>query len=213
MISVSSLTFGYRAEEPVVEQLSWEFAAGTATVISGVSGRGKSTLLYLLGLLVRPWSGSVIFRGEDVTSWPDRRRSDLRAVKFGFVFQDAALDTTRTVLDNIVEGSFYAGMSRWDAAHRAADLMERFGVGLRGDHRPGEISGGQAARVALCRAFMTDPDVILADEPTGNLDEASATVVLTALTDATRGGATTIIASHDPMVMRSVDVRLDLDSM
>lgn len=212
MLATVDLTFGYHLDEPVLEHLTWKFPPGHVTAVIGASGRGKSTLLYVLGLLVTPQAGSVILDGEDLSTWPDRRRAELRARTIGFVFQDAALDTTRTVLDNILEGSFYAAMDRQETTRRAFELMERFDVGLRADHKPGEISGGQAARVALCRAFITDPRIILADEPTGNLDQRSAAVVLDALTDAAEGGAIVVIASHDPEVTERTDAVLDLDA-
>jgi ABC-type lipoprotein export system ATPase subunit len=121
------------------------------------------------------------------------------------VFQDAALDATRPVIDNVVEGGLYAGMTRRESESKANRLLSMFGVELRGDHRPGEVSGGQAQRVGLCRALIKDPSIILADEPTGNLDSASAAVVYGALTDAAAGGATVVIASHDTTITTGAD--------
>lgn len=212
MLAISDLTFAYRRSEPILSELTWEFPPGAVSAVTGPSGRGKSTLLYILGLLLTPQAGSVLLDGRDLTGWPDRRRSELRARRFGFVFQDAALDASRNVIDNITEGSLYGGMPRRQARQRARDLMERFSVDLRAEHRPGEVSGGQAARVALCRALVTNPDVILADEPTGNLDQASAQVVLEALDDASRRGAVVVIASHAPGVVARADRTLDLGS-
>jgi putative ABC transport system ATP-binding protein/lipoprotein-releasing system ATP-binding protein len=131
----------------------------------------------------------------------------VRAHRIGFVFQDAALDPTRTVLDSVVEPALYAGWSLSRARSRGRDLLEQMGVGARADHRPGEISGGQAQRVAVCRALVTDPAVILADEPTGNLDRDNATGVLAALSAAAGGtedggvARTVVIATHDPFVI------------
>jgi ABC-type lipoprotein export system ATPase subunit len=210
MLSVECLTFGYRRSEPILEALSFEFETGMVAAVTGASGRGKSTLLYVLGLMVSPQTGRVMLEGDDVGGWSDRRRSELRALRFGFVFQDAALDASRTVLDNIVEGALYAGVGRAHARRVAVELMEQFGVDLRADHKPGEVSGGQAARVALCRALVTGPDVILADEPTGNLDPKSAGVVMEALSDAADNGAVVVVASHDPAVVGRASVVLDL---
>lgn len=210
MLSVRALTFGYHRSEPIIDGLSFDFAPGGVTAVTGPSGRGKSTLLYVLGLMVTPQGGRVMLDGEDVSHWPDRRRSELRARRFGFVFQDAALDSTRSVVDNIIEGALYAGHPRRQSQAKARLLMERFGVDLRADHKPGEVSGGQAARVALCRALVTDPDVILADEPTGNLDRRSAGAVINALDEAATAGAVVVIASHDEEVVATAGAVLDL---
>lgn len=210
MLAARDITFAYKESEPILADLTWEFPYGSVSAVTGPSGRGKSTLLYVLGLLLTPQAGSVALDGENLSDWPDRRRSELRARRIGFVFQDAALDTSRTVIDNVTEGSLYAGIPRREARERARDLMQRFDVQLRSEHRPGEVSGGQAARVSLCRALVIYPDVILADEPTGNLDPASAQVVMEALEDAARQGAVVVIASHDPSVVARADITLDL---
>ena len=206
MIEVSGLSFGYRRGEPIIDGLDWVFPAGRVTGVTGRSGSGKSTLLYLLGLLLSPWSGRIAYDGESLAAASDRMRSRVRAERIGFVFQDAALDATRSVLDNIIEGSLYTGLSRKTAVTRAGDLMTRFEVGLRATHRPGEVSGGQAQRVALCRALLNQPRVVLADEPTGNLDTDTARIVIDSLVDLSRAeGATVIIASHDPNVAAACD--------
>lgn len=211
MVEISGLSFGYKRGEPIIDGLDWAFPAGRVTGITGRSGSGKSTLLYLLGLLLSPWSGRIVVDGEDMGGASDRRRSRLRAERIGFVFQDAALDSTRSVVDNIVEGSLYSGMRRRVAVARAGDLMGRFDVGLRAGHKPGEVSGGQAQRVALCRALLNEPRVVLADEPTGNLDIETAGVVIRALGAlAHEEGATVIIASHDPEVVAACDEVLAL---
>ncbi len=206
MVEVEGLSFGYRRSETILADVTVAFPSGTVTAVTGPSGKGKSTLLYLIGLLLSPWEGAIRIGGTDTVGLPDRIRSRLRAERIGFVFQDAALDATRTVIDNVVEGSVYSGMSRRTARRRAVALMDRFGVGLRADHKPGEVSGGQAQRVALCRALLADPDVILADEPTGNLDVGTAQVVIDALRDAAHDeDKTVIVATHDPDVMDACD--------
>jgi len=197
MITLESLTFGYGRDEEIISGLDWVFESGTTTAVTGVSGRGKSTLLYLIGLMLTPWSGTIRYQDQDLTGFGDRPRSAWRARSVGFVFQDAALDATRTVLDNVIESFNYNQLSRRAAVRRASELMERFGVDLRRDHRPGEISGGQAQRIALCRALLSDPEVILADEPTGNLDAESAGVVIDSLVTSAAEGRTVIVASHD----------------
>lgn len=212
MVAVEGLSFGYRRGEPILEDVTFEFGSGEVTGVTGPSGRGKSTLLYLVGLLLTPWSGRVrIGEVADASGLGDVGRSRLRSARIGFVFQDAVLDPSRTVMENVVEGALYAGVGRGAARREGGRLLERFGVGLRADHRPGEVSGGQAQRVALCRALVNDPAVVLADEPTGNLDADSARVVIDALVDAAhRDGATVIIASHDARVVASADRVLEL---
>ena len=202
MIGVSDLSFRYSASsDEILGGLTYEFDDGVFSVVTGPSGKGKSTLLYLLGLLLAPTAGEIELDGEATSGLSDRKRSRLRSERIGFVFQDAALDSTRTVLDNIVEGGLYAGLGRRQSERRARQLLDRFGVELRDDHRPGEVSGGQAQRVGLCRALVKHPRIILADEPTGNLDETSAQVVLDALSEQANSGATVVVASHDSKVL------------
>ena len=212
MVNLEGLSFGYRAGEPIIDNLDAAFAPGEVWAITGPSGRGKSTLLYLVGLLLTPWSGRIgIGAVEAASELGDHERSRLRGAHIGFVFQDAVLDPARSVLDNVTEPAVYAGIGRRDARQRAGELLERFGVRLRADHRPGEVSGGQAQRVALCRALLTGPSLLLADEPTGNLDAASAGVVIDALTAAAHAhGATVLIASHDERVVAACDQVLRL---
>ncbi len=206
MLGVSDLRFRYRrSSEELFGGLSHGFSAGGVSVVSGPSGSGKSTLLYLLGLLLTPTAGDVSVDNVEAGGLGDGERSALRARHIGFVFQDAALDQTRTILDNVAEGGLYAGMPRGEAERRARVLLERFGVDLPPERRPGEISGGQAQRVGLCRALVKSPSVILADEPTGNLDAESASVVLRALWDAAGAGATVVISTHDQQIVAAAD--------
>ena len=211
MITVDGLVFGYRRDEPVIDGLTWTFPSGAVTGVTGRSGRGKSTLLYLLGLLLTPDAGTIVLDGDEVAGLPDRERSRIRAERIGFVFQDAALDPSRTVLDNVIEGAIYTGLPRTVATERAGTLLDRFDVGLRAEHRPGEVSGGQAQRVALCRALLNAPDVVLADEPTGNLDDTTAGIVIGALIELAHDqAATVIISSHDHEVISRCDLTLQL---
>lgn len=204
-LAVHDVSFSYTpGGEELFGRLSHTFAPGRLTALTGPSGQGKSTLLYILGLMLSPTHGAVTFAGETVSTLPDYLRSRLRAEQFGFVFQDSALDATRPILDSVMEPALYAGWTLPQARERARTLLEEFGVGKRMNHRPGEISGGQAQRVATCRALMTDPAVILADEPTGNLDRDNAALVLKNLRstlDDSREGRTIIIATHDPFVV------------
>ena len=226
MLAVQDLSFAYRrGAEELFGGLSHEFTPGAVTAVTGPSGRGKSTLLYVLGLMLTPSRGQVLLDGQAVSSAADAVRSRVRAHRIGFVFQDASLDPTRTVLDSVVEPALYAGWGLGRARARGRELLEQMGVGARADHRPGEISGGQAQRVAVCRALVTDPVVILADEPTGNLDRENAAGVLAALSAAAGGTGndgegegdgiprverTVLIATHDPFVIERADEVLAL---
>lgn len=201
-LAVSQLCFRYRRDsEELFDHLSYEFTPGVLTAVTGASGRGKSTLLYVLGLLLAPSAGTVTFCGANVSDLRDHQRSHLRAREFGFIFQDSQLDATRTIVESVMEPSLYADIPTASARARAGALLAQFGLAHRARHRPGEISGGQAQRVAVCRALMNSPAVVFADEPTGNLDRDNATQVLEALKGAAAEGRTVIIATHDPYVM------------
>lgn len=210
-LECADLTFSYRrSAAPVLDRVGLEFPAGSVTVLTGASGSGKSTLLYVLAGLLRPRTGRVLWDGLDVAALVDADRSAWRAATTGFVFQDAMLDPARTVLDNACEPAVFAGLPRREARRRARDLLERFGLGDRSGHRPGEISGGQAQRVGLCRALLTEPELVFGDEPTGNLDGRSAEVVWQALTGVAARGATVVVATHDEDLVRRADHRVVL---
>ncbi len=207
MLGVRDLRFAYRkGGEELFDGLSHDFAAGAVTAVTGASGRGKSTLLYVLGLLLTPSAGQVLFGDEPMSDAADATRALFRARRVGFVFQDSELDPSRKVIDSVLEPALYAGYGRADRLPQARLLLERFGLAERADHRPGQVSGGQAQRLAVCRALLNDPDVVLADEPTGNLDRGNAELVLAALTaTAKEQGHTVVIATHDPFVIEHAD--------
>lgn len=208
---VRDLAFAYRrGDDELFGGLSHRFARGAFTAVTGPSGRGKSTLLYLLGLMLTPTRGAVILDGTPVSGQRDAVRSAVRAASFGFVFQDAALDPGRKVVDSVIEPGLYAGHRRRDLYPRALRLMDELGVGARAGHRPGEISGGQAQRVAIARALIVNPPVVLADEPTGNLDHDNTQTVLQALRAATADDRTVIVVTHDERVIEHADEVLAL---
>lgn len=173
--------------------------------MTGPSGSGKSTLLYILGIMLKPDSGEMFLDEEAVSRVSDSRRAWLRANYFGFVFQDAALDVTRTVLDNVLETSLYRGRSPLREHARAFGMLESFGVSLRANVKPTKVSGGQAQRIALCRALMNDPRVLLADEPTGNLDAEASAAVVAALHQQASSGAAVVVVTHDPVLVLECD--------
>ena len=210
MLEARGLTFGYDPDRPLLDDWDATFEAGEVVAVTGPSGRGKSTLLYLLGLMLKPGAGEVRVDGRDVAHLGDAKRASLRASRFGFVFQDAALDATRTVLDNVVETALYRAEPRGDSLRRARELMSQFGVDLQAGQRPGQVSGGQAQRIALCRALLNDPSILLADEPTGNLDPASADVVVQAFHAQAHSGAAVVVVTHDPALVARCDRRIEL---
>lgn len=212
MLAVDGLRFSYsKGGEELFNGLSHAFTPGSTTALTGPSGRGKSTLLYVLGLLLSPSAGTVTIDGLTASRLSDCRRSEIRANKVGFVFQDSELDPSRTVLDSVIEPCLYAGQRRREVVAQAKELLDDFGLGHRADHRPGQISGGQAQRVAACRALVNSPSIVLADEPTGNLDRDNARLVLEHLTGAARTrGVTLVIATHDPFVLEHVDEVVEL---
>lgn len=210
LLAADDVTFGYDRAAPLLDGWSQRFDAGEVVAITGPSGRGKSTLLYLLGLMLKPSAGHILVDGEPAQALPDRERARLRAHQFGFVFQDAALDATRTVLDNVCETALYRGDDPREARMRASALMERFGVQLRAAAKPGQVSGGQAQRIALCRALLHAPQILLADEPTGNLDPDSSRVVMGAFREHAAAGAAVVIVTHDPSIVAQCDRTVEL---
>ena len=210
-LAVRGLRFAYRrGGEELFDGLDHDFPAGAITALTGASGRGKSTLLYVLGLMLQPRAGQVLLDGARVDDRPDAHRSWVRATRYGFVFQDAVLDPARSVLSSVIEPGLYGGARRRDVAGRARALLDALGVGQRATHRPGQVSGGQAQRVAVARALLAEPRVLLADEPTGNLDQDSSGLVLSALRSAADDGRTVVIATHDPAVVARADHVLTL---
>lgn len=209
-LAARDVSFGYQRSAEVIEGFADDFVGGEVVALTGPSGRGKSTLLYVLGLMLAPTRGHIEVDGADASDLRDGRRARLRANTFGFVFQDAALDVTRTVLDNVLETSLYRSEPRRNSEQRALALLDQFGVSVRADHKPGQISGGQAQRIAVCRALLGDPLILLADEPTGNLDAVSAATVVGALRAQAARGAAVIVATHARGVMDQCDRRVEL---
>ncbi|WP_224751525.1 ABC transporter ATP-binding protein [Microbacterium helvum] len=195
---------------PVLDGWDADFEAGEVVALTGPSGRGKSTLLYLLGLMLHPTGGDVLVDGVAVSGLRDAHKARLRAGRFGFVFQDAALDASRSVIDNVTETALYRGQPRREATAKARELLDRFGVDVPAGRKPGQVSGGQAQRIALCRALLSDPQILLADEPTGNLDPATSTVVVDALKAHAASGALVVVVTHSPEVAAACDREIRL---
>ncbi|MFF0487439.1 ABC transporter ATP-binding protein [Nocardia sp. NPDC004068] len=171
--------------------------AGEFTAIVGPSGSGKSTLLHLLGALDSPDSGSITFRGEEIGGLDDDRQSEFRRHRVGFVFQFFNLLPTLSAWENVAIPKLLDGKSLRAAKPRALELLRLVGLAERAEHRPAELSGGQMQRVAVARALIMDPPLILADEPTGNLDSKTGAAILALLGEITAAGNSVVMVTHD----------------
>lgn len=186
---------------PVLHEISLSVDDGEMCSIVGASGSGKSTLLNIMGLLDIPDSGSVIYQGRAVHDVDERRQAEIRNRHFGFVFQSFNLLPRLSALDNIGLPLLYRGIGKAERSRMAYLLLERVGLGERADHLPDALSGGQKQRVAIARALIGKPRLVLADEPTGNLDPKSAEDVLNLLGELNREeGVSVIIVTHDPAI-------------
>jgi putative ABC transport system ATP-binding protein len=192
-----------------VDGVDLEIDAGEFVALVGPSGSGKTTLLQLLGALDRTTEGTLSFEGRDLGALPDRALAELRLHTFGFVFQQFNLIPTLTAVDNVEAGLVPAGVSDDDARERATAQLAEVGLADRGDHLPGQMSGGEQQRVAIARALVKDPRVILADEPTGNLDSQTGADIVALLSRlASARNTTVIVATHNADLARLAARRL-----
>ena len=187
-------------EVQALREVSFDVSAGQYLAITGPSGSGKSTLLNLLGCLDRPTSGAYRLDGRDVSHLDDDALSDIRRGKIGFVFQSFNLIPRLTVVENIEMPLFYAGLPHSTRRERALRIAEMVGLGARTRHRPSELSGGEMQRVAIARALVSEPVMVLADEPTGNLDSKTGGEIMGLIDQIWKGGATIITVTHDERV-------------
>jgi len=208
VIELDEVRKTYRTGAIEVEALrgvSLSIAQGEYVAVMGPSGSGKSTLMHILGCLDVPSSGQYLLAGEDVSAMDEIDLAEVRNRRIGFVFQQFNLLASMTAQRNVELPLSYAGVPRESRRQRARDALERVGLGDRVDHRPGELSGGQQQRVAVARALVSDPTLVLADEPTGNLDSAAAEDVLRLFGELHQQGCMVVLITHEAEVAARAD--------
>lgn len=204
-VQIAGLTKHFEMGGQIVRALDGvdvEIEEGTFTVVMGPSGSGKSTLLYLLGGLDRATSGEISIEGERLDQMDENALALFRRRTMGFVFQSFNLIPSMNALENVGFPMQFAGAGTRQRGERARGLLDQVGLGNRADHRPSELSGGQQQRVAIARALVNDPRLILADEPTGNLDTTSGSAIMHVLSDLHKAGRTVLVVTHEPRMIR-----------
>ncbi len=201
MIRLSALRKAYRTdtvETTALDDIDLQIDAGEFVAIMGPSGCGKSTLLNIIGLLDRPTGGRYALEGREVAALPENALTDIRKRRIGFIFQNFNLIDELSVRENVELALLYHGISRAERAERVNKVLDKVGIAHRAGHRPSQLSGGQQQRVAVARAVVAEPPLILADEPTGNLDTAHGEEVMRMLRSLNEDGATIVMVTHSP---------------
>jgi putative ABC transport system ATP-binding protein len=212
VLEVEDVTKSYPGEPPVhaLRGVSLTIGQGELVGIVGPSGSGKTTLLALMGTLDRPTSGRVRITGLDVATMADEDVAYLRATRIGFIFQQYFLAEHATVLDNVADGLLYAGIALRQRRQRALDALDLVGLAERPHARPTQLSGGQRQRVAIARALVGQPAIMLADEPTGNLDQATGQSILALIDELHHAGSTIVVITHDHAIAERMPRKVEL---